>query len=116
MDDIQGRLKETSETCVASYAKWATDKKDGDVRATLQEAIHELRKVASRLEIEMAISERDENALKKIPIPSHRAQGRGHQSGDDDNRGNSAAGNSAPPARTSPKPQRNRGKPKRNDN
>ncbi len=115
MEDIQGRLKETSEVCVASYAKWATDKKDSDVRATLQEAIHELRKVASRLEIELAISERDEAALKKIPIPAHRAQGRGHQGGDDDNRGNSVQGSNGPPARSGPKPQRTRGKPKRSD-
>ncbi len=101
MDDIQNRLKETSERCLTSHEKWAVDKKNGDARTNLQEAIHELRKVASRLEIEMAISERDENVLKQIPIPSHRAaQGRGAQSDND--------GNSIREANTGPKPVRNR--------
>ena len=55
MDAIDNRLKETSDTCMKSYEKWAANKQDGDAREALQEAIHELRKVASRLEIELAI-------------------------------------------------------------
>lgn len=107
MDDIQKRLKETSEACVASYEKWAGNKKDGAKRESLQEAIHELRKVSSRLEIELAISERDEAAMKKIPIPAHRAAGKEQRAqGDNDSHGNSANGNNGP------KPQRSR-KPKR---
>jgi len=109
MDDIQQRLKETSATCIASYEKWASDKKNGGTRTTLQEAIHELRKVASRLEIEMAISERDEMALKKIPIPPHRASQKkgGQADSDDDSYGNAPTDNNRP-QRSGPKPDRNR--------
>lgn len=84
MDDIQKRLKETSETCIASFEKWNANKKDRAAAEGLQEAIHELRKVSSRLEIELAISERDEMALKPIPIPPHRASRKGPQGADED--------------------------------
>lgn len=98
MDDIQQRLKDSSEACVKSYEKWAANKKDGGARELLQEAIHELRKVSSRLEIELAVNERDELALKKIPIPSHRASqkrpGQGPEEGDEDSRGNTVQGHS----------------------
>lgn len=83
MEDIEKRLRESSDTCFASFSLWHKNKKDGPARESLQEAIHELRKVASRLEIELAISERDEMAQKRIPIPPHRdAKRRFPQSGD----------------------------------
>lgn len=72
MDEIEKRLRETSENCFKSYEAWRKDQKSGEVRESLQDAIHELRKVASRLEIELAVSERNEMAQKPIPIPPHR--------------------------------------------
>ncbi len=72
MDEIEKRLRETSETCFTSYEAWRKDQKNGAARETLQDAVHELRKVASRLEIELAVSERNEMAQKPIPIPPHR--------------------------------------------
>ena len=72
MDEIEQRLRETSENCFKSYEAWRKDQKNGSVRETLQDAIHELRKVASRLEIELAVSERNELTQKPIPIPPHR--------------------------------------------
>jgi hypothetical protein len=79
MDQIEERLRETSEKCFNCYETWQQNKKSSDAREALQEAIHELRKVASRLEIELAISERDEMAQKPIPIPPHRdAKRRNH--------------------------------------
>lgn len=104
MDDIQKRLKETSEACIAAYEKWAGNKKDSGASETLQEAVHELRKVAARVEIELAISERDENALKPMSIPPHRASHKPYAAVDDsddskgniqpnDNRGNVPGGN-----------------------
>lgn len=72
MDEIKQRLQENSQTCLTCYEKWAGDKKNGAARESLLESIHELRKVASRLEIELAVSERNENAQKRIPIPPHR--------------------------------------------
>lgn len=92
MDEIEKRLSETSEACVKSYAAWRKDPKEGTNREVLMEAVHELRKVAARLEIEIAISERDEMAAKPIPIPPHRSsrRGGGNDIGPDDNIGNVA--------------------------
>lgn len=72
MDDIKGRLEECTEACLKSYKVW-DEKKGTENREALQESIHELRKVASRLEIEIAISERNTMNEKSIPIPSHRS-------------------------------------------
>lgn len=71
MDTIEERLHDTSKTCFDCYEVWSKDKKNPDARSKLHEAIHELRKVASRLEIELAANERSE-AQKPIPIPPHR--------------------------------------------
>ncbi|MCC7305389.1 MAG: hypothetical protein IT558_03910 [Alphaproteobacteria bacterium] len=78
MDEIEKRLRESSESCFNNYEAWRKNQKDNDKREALLDAIHELRKVASRLEIEVAVSERDEMAQRPIPIPPHRdAQRRG---------------------------------------
>ena len=74
MSDLQDRLKEASEKCLTAYEAWGADNKKMDERETLQESIHDLRKVVSRLEIEIAISERDKVNSKPLPIPSHRSQ------------------------------------------
>jgi hypothetical protein len=72
MDDMKERLKTCSEKCFTTYEAWDA-KKGADTREELQEAIHELRKVASRLEIEIALSERQKRSDNPIPIPSHRS-------------------------------------------
>lgn len=74
MSEIKKRLQETAENCVKQYEAWDAKKSDSDKREELQEAIHELRKVASRLEIEIAISERENISSKPIAIPQHRSQ------------------------------------------
>ncbi len=84
MDDIDKRLKEASEHCIKCYEGWSKDPKGAEQRGTMLEAIHELRKVAARLEIEMAISERNEMTAKPIPIPHHRSSNRKSQ-GEDNN-------------------------------
>lgn len=94
MDEIESRLRETAETCFKSYEAWRKNEKDSTVREALLDAVHELRKVASRVEIELAVSERNEMAQRPIPIPPHRdARGR-HQSvpDSDDDFGNSQFG------------------------
>lgn len=92
MDEIEKRLSEASEACIKSYAAWRKDPKEGTNREVLMEAVHELRKVAARLEIEIAISERDEMAARPIPIPPHRSsrRGGGNDFGPEDNIGNVA--------------------------
>lgn len=72
MTDIKTRLQESADACLKAYEAWSANEKKSESRESLQEAIHELRKVASRLEIDLAISERDQMAQKPIPIPSHR--------------------------------------------
>ena len=77
-DEIKKRLQECADGCIKSFEAWRGNEKDQIARESLQEAIHELRKVAARLEIELASSTRDQMAQKPIPIPSHRnSQGRG---------------------------------------
>jgi hypothetical protein len=73
MDEIQTRLQETSQNCLKSYTEWVGKKRDHKAQEDLQAAIHELRKVASRLEIDLAVSERDQMTARHIPIPSHRS-------------------------------------------
>ena len=90
MEDIQTRLKEASKNCLEAYVAWEGQKKDSKAQEELHSAIHELRKVSSRLEIELAISERDQMTSKPIPIPSHRANSKGGDNssileGDDSN-------------------------------
>ena len=78
MDQTQQRLKDSAEACIKAYEVWGNSRKNAEAREQLQEAVHELRKVAARLEIEMASSERDEMTQRQIAIPPHRAS-RGRQ-------------------------------------
>lgn len=89
MDEIEKRLRDVSETCVKTYLAWIGKKRDPETREALQDAIHELRRVSARLEIEIAVSEREEMAARPIPIPPHRST-RKRQGDDDesDNTGN----------------------------
>ncbi len=73
MSEIKKRLQESVDACLKSYEAWDADKKNVEARENLQEAIHDLRKVGSRLEIEIAISERDTMSAKPLPIPPHRS-------------------------------------------
>ena len=88
MDEIQTRLKETSEACMKAYEAWVDKKKDSKAQEDLGNAIHELRKVSSRLEIELAISERDQVTSKPLPIPEHRSNTKKPQGGDNFNADN----------------------------
>lgn len=77
MDEIEERLKNTADNCIKSYEAWVSKKQDAPLRENLQEAVHELRKVAARLEIEIAVSERKETNQKPLPIPPHRSSQKG---------------------------------------
>ena len=104
-DEIKQRLQESADKCMKSYEAWSGDKKSADARETLQESVHELRKVASRLEIEVALSERDQTAQKPMPIPHHRdAKGR-HQKPEAGNEaeGNTEKKSSKPRSKAAPK-------------
>lgn len=109
MDEIEQRLRESTDTCIKSYEAWRGNQKNEEARENLAEAIHELRKVASRLEIEIAVSEREQMGGRPLPIPPHRSS-RKMQSGEeggfaDDDIGNTVdeaednAGNNGQPQR-----------------
>jgi hypothetical protein len=87
MDDIENRLREAADSCIKHYGAWQKDKKVGADRDSLMEAIHELRKVAARLEIDIAVSERTEMASRPLPIPPHRSSSRRAQTGPADENG-----------------------------
>lgn len=91
MDDIEKRLRDAADNCIKHYSAWHKDKKLGADRDSLLESIHELRKVAARLEIDIAVSERTEMGARPLPIPPHRSSGR-RGPGSDDNIGNEAGG------------------------
>lgn len=106
MENIETRLKETSDTCLKTFKAWNDNKKSADNREQLQDAIHELRKVASRLEIELAISERDQNAQKPLPIPPHRDARKKSSDKDNDQNGNDDIGNRSEKKRSGPRKSR----------
>lgn len=90
MDDIKERLEVTSQECMKCYLAWKGNENEAQPREALNEAIHELRKVASRLEIELAMSERNQMVKKPIPIPVHPDNNRGR--GGDDQQGGKPRG------------------------
>jgi hypothetical protein len=92
MDDIKQRLQETSQNCFTTFEAWSTDKKSEQLQEDLQNAIHELRKVTSRLEIEVAVNERSKVSQNSMDIPSHRSRG-GRGNG---NKANNDGGSSKP--------------------
>ena len=103
MDEIKTRLKDASDACLAKLEAWHGKNTDAAAREGLQEAVHELRKVTARIEIELAVSDRKTQGSEMIPIPAHRASrrpggdfdmddDRGHQGG---NRAQGRDGNRA---------------------
>ena len=70
---IENRLRDTSATCLDSYLAWEKDKKNAETSEALHSAVHELRKVASRLEIELAASERDNGGQRRLQPPANKA-------------------------------------------
>lgn len=112
-EDIKQRLQSASDECLKCYEAWRENEKDEKKREAMQDAIHEIRKVSSRLEIELAISERDQMAQKPLPIPPHRAS-KGHRSrhdfDHDDSVGNNSESNNSRPS-VERKPPRRRPPP-----
>ncbi len=127
MDEIETRLRETADKCIKAYESWSKAKKNIEARSTLQETLHDLRRVSARLEIEMASSERDEMTQRQLPIPSHRSS-RHRESGsalpefitengnDDDSIGNSVEASEGGQSHSNNRPQRSGGSPNRPQN
>lgn len=73
------RLKDLSEHTVTTFGAWHKSRADEALTENAQEAVHELRKVAARLEMELISAERERFSQAPIPIPAHRANPRRDQ-------------------------------------
>ncbi len=124
MEEIGKRLRETTDACIKSFENWVKESKSLEARESLMECMHEVRKVISRVEIEIAISERDRLGSRPIPIPPHRssskrAQGDEGDYGDEDfNSGEGQGEQQArrPQGRGARRPMQNRDRGERNNN
>jgi|GEM_PF-2356125 len=74
MKELKQRLQDASSACVEAYESWYNDMKDDATRQKLLDMVHELRKVSSRLEIEIALNDRKNINAKPIPIPEHKSK------------------------------------------
>lgn len=104
MEEIQQRLKDATDQSMKTLATWASNRQSIEARESLLEAIHELRKVSARLEIEIATSERAEVSQRALPIPGHRSHQRRPQEndaqmGNDDSHGNQQPQDDSAPQR-----------------
>ena len=72
LDAVEARLRETARGCLSAYRSWRQTPGETSIQ-TLSDAVHELRKALARVEIDMSASRRDEQAIRPIPIPAHRA-------------------------------------------
>ena len=72
VDAIEARLRETARACLVAYRGWRQGPAETGLQ-TLNDAVHDLRKVLARIEIDMSASRREEQALRPIPVPQHRA-------------------------------------------
>ena len=68
------RLTEATTKCLLGYDQWTKDLKNHEARESLLEAVHELRKVTSRFEIDIAMHDRLALNAKPIPIPEHKSK------------------------------------------
>ena len=75
VDAVEGRLRDTAKACITAYRGWRQQPNEGTIQS-LSETVHELRKALSRIEIDMSASRREEQAIRPIPIPAHRASRR----------------------------------------
>lgn len=75
VDAVEGRLRDTAKACISAYRGWRQQPSEGTIQA-LSDSVHELRKALARVEIDMSASRREEQAIRPIPIPAHRASRR----------------------------------------
>lgn len=99
MEEIEKRLRESTDACIKSFENWVKQSKNLESRETLMETMHEVRKVISRVEIEIAISERDRLGSRPLPIPPHRSSRKGPGEDNDGAEDDGIDMNDAPPPR-----------------
>jgi hypothetical protein len=72
VDATEARLRETARACLVAYRGWKQGPAEVSVQ-TLNDAVHDLRKVLARIEIDLSTSRREEQGMRPIPVPAHRA-------------------------------------------
>ena len=72
VDAVEARLREAARGCLVAYRGWRQAHGESATQ-TLNDAVHELRKVLARIEIDMSASRREEPGMRPIPVPAHRA-------------------------------------------
>ena len=75
VDAVEGRLRDTAKACISAYRGWRQQPSEATIQS-LSESVHELRKALARVEIDMSANRREEQAIRPIPIPAHRASRR----------------------------------------
>lgn len=75
VDAVEGRLRDTAKACISAYRSWRQQPSESSIQS-LSDTVHELRKALARIEIDMSASRREEQAIRPIPIPAHRASRR----------------------------------------
>ncbi|AWK89068.1 hypothetical protein [Azospirillum thermophilum] len=75
VDAVEGRLRDTAKACISAYRSWRQQPSEATIQS-LSDTVHELRKALARIEIDMSASRREEQAIRPIPIPAHRASRR----------------------------------------
>ncbi|HAU28854.1 MAG TPA: hypothetical protein DCW68_01930 [Rhodospirillaceae bacterium] len=76
LQDTATRLSLSTQNLMQSYDAWAENMENMENMRSLSDAMRNLRRVTSRIEIEMAamaVAEPDEDAMRPIPVPLHRA-------------------------------------------
>lgn len=68
------RLQETYKQCLSGYESWQKDQKDSSAREALMQTMHDLRRVLSRMEIEILTSQSDARNAQPLPVPPHRSK------------------------------------------
>ena len=71
---VEQRLSESAAKCLSCWDVWKKDAKNEEAREHLLESVHELRKVAARIEVDVAMAERLNANSKPIPIPEHKSK------------------------------------------
>ena len=79
VEETLDRLKVVGADVISAFETWSKKKKDHALTEAAADAVHELRKVAARLEVALVTAEREEQSAGPLPIPSHRSSSGPHQ-------------------------------------
>lgn len=76
IDETEARLRKAARALLKHYRDWrGSSDQPVENRAKLGTALHDLRKVMARIDMDISIEASRENAQKPIPLPRHRNTG-----------------------------------------